>query len=354
MTSTTTKFEPNKILIVLHGSIGDVTRALPLAKLLKQGFPRANLAWSVEPAAYPLLQGNPLIDEIILFDRRRWWKSFVPFLAAVRARRFDLIIDLQRHLKSGLVSWASGAPRRLGFHPDDSKEGNGFFNNLHVARCGNAVDKLDHYLKFADYLGIARGPIEWEFSLTTEEGAAVDRHLAHISNAYAVLFVGTRWPSKQWFSQQMTECAKLLRVEHGIDVLLLGAAQDRQLAQQAMVGVPKQVVDLVGRTTLREAVGLIQRAKLAIGPDTGLMHIAAAVATPVISLWGATDPIRTGPFGFADLVIRGEAPCAPCHKRQCPIGRICMQSITSAMIKEKIALVLSRDTEIDACHGRAV
>ncbi len=350
----TAKFDPRKILIVLHGSIGDVTRALPLAKLLRQGFPRAALAWSVEPAAHPLLQGNPAIDEIILFDRRRWWKSFGPFLAEIRARRFDLVLDLQRHLKSGIVSWASGAPRRLGFHPADSKEGNGFFNNLHIERCGDGIAKLDHYLKFADYLGIPRLPVEWNFLLTSDERAAVDRHLAQTSSAYAVLFVGTRWPSKQWFAKQMTECAKMLQAEHDLDVLLLGSAQDHELARQALMGASPRVVDLTGRTSLREAVGIIQRAKLAVGPDTGLMHIAAALGTPVISLWGATDPARTGPFGFADLAIQGQAPCVPCHKKDCPIGRVCMQSITNAMIAAKVAVALPRERETRLSHGNAV
>ena len=346
--------DPKKILIVLHGSIGDVTRALPLAKLLRQGFPHASLAWSVEPAAYPLLQGNPAINEIILFDRRHWWKSFGPFLAGIRARRFDLVLDLQRHLKSGIVSWASGAPRRLGFHPADSKEGNGFFNNSHIARYGDSIDKLDHYLKFADYLAIPRAPLEWNFSLTSDEWAAVDRHLAQTSSPYAVLFVGTRWPSKQWFSQQIAECAKLLQVEYNLDVLLLGGAADRELARQAMVSVSHRVINLAGRTTLREAVGIIQRAKLAVGPDTGLMHIAAAVGTPVISLWGATDPNHTGPFGFAELAIRGRAPCVPCHQKNCPIGRVCMQSISVTMIGAKVVLALGHEPGVRVSHGRAI
>jgi len=350
----TAKFDPRKILIVLHGSIGDVTRALPLAKLVRQGFPRASLAWSVEPAAYPLLRGNPAIDEIILFDRNHWWRSFIPFLAAVRARRFDLVLDLQRHLKSGIVSWVSGAPQRLGFHPADSKEGNGYFNNLHIARCGDGIAKLDHYLKFAEYLGIPRAPVEWDFALTSEEMASVDRHLAQTSSAYAVLFVGTRWPSKQWFAKQITECAKMLQAEHDLDVLLLGGAQDRKLAQQALAGATSRVVDLTGRTSLREAVGIIQRAKLAVGPDTGLMHIAAAVGTPVISLWGATDPARTGPFRFGDLAIRGQAPCVPCHKKDCPIGRVCMQSITNTMITAKVSVALPRERGTWLRHGNVI
>jgi lipopolysaccharide heptosyltransferase II len=354
MAAAQPSIEPKKILIVLHGSIGDVTRALPLAPLLRRGFPHASLAWSVEPSAYPLLQGNPAIDEIILFKRATWWKSFAPFLAEVRAGGFDLVLDLQRHLKSGIVSRASGAPRRLGFHPSDSKEGNGFFNNLHIEQYGESINKLEHYLKFADYLGIPRAPVKWEFNLTAAEWAAIEHHLARTANPFAVLFAGTRWPSKQWFPKQIAECATMLPRQFGLDVILLGANEDRELARDAMVGGADRIVDLVGKTTLREAVGIIQKAKLAVGPDTGLMHIAAAVGTPVISLWGATDPGRTGPYGFADLAIRGQAPCVPCKKRQCPIGRVCMQSIGTATIAAKATAALGRDIGIRAGHGSVV
>src|SRR5687767_5711279 len=120
---------PRKILIVLHGSIGDVTRALSLPGMLREAFPQAFLAWSVEPACYPLLQGNPAIDRILLFDRKNWWRSAAPFLAGVRAHGFDLTLDLQRLLRSGVISWWSGARRRVGFHRLDSKEGNWIFNN---------------------------------------------------------------------------------------------------------------------------------------------------------------------------------------------------------------------------------
>ncbi len=120
--------DPKKVLIILHGSIGDVTRAIPLANLIRRSFPKATLAWAVEPLASPLLEHHPAVDEVILFDRRHWWKSFGPFLRRIRSERFDLVLDLQRHLKSGLVSWWSGAPYRLGFHRHDTKEFNWIFN----------------------------------------------------------------------------------------------------------------------------------------------------------------------------------------------------------------------------------
>ena len=333
------KIAAQRILLVLHGSIGDVTRALPLAELLRAGYPSAFIAWSVEPAAAPLLEGNSAVDEVILFDRRRWWKSFGAFLKRIRRHNFDLVLDLQRHLKSGVISRCSGAPHRLGFHRTDAKEGNWLFNNLFIEPCGNNIAKLDHYLKFAAFLGLSPTPLRWDFALTEAEGQAVDGHLTAIESPFAVLFVGTRWESKNWFADQIAACANLLRRDHRLGVVLLGGANDRQLAEQSLALSEPGVVNLAGSTTLREAIGIIARAKVAIGPDTGLMHIAAALSVPVISLWGATEPVRTGPYGFASLAIKGEAPCSPCYSKHCQIGRQCMRSITIDSIVAKLNLL---------------
>jgi len=351
MGTGTSNADPKKILIVLHGSIGDVIRALPLAKLLRKGFPKAYLAWSVEPAARPLLEGCPELDEIILFDRGRSWRAWWPFLVKIRSRRFDLVLDLQRHLKSGVISRYSGAPQRIGFHRSDSKEFNWLFNNQRIERFGESISKLDHYLKFADYLGIDRSPVGWEFVVTAEEKVAVAEHLSPVRRRFAVLFVGTRWPSKQWFPAQIAECARWLQAEQQLDVVLLGAKEDQTIAREAMALASGPVIDLVGRTSLREALGIIERADVAVGPDTGLMHIAAAVGTPVVSLWGATDPQRTGPYGFSELAIQGQAPCVPCRRRQCAIGRICMQSITKEQIVAKVEQALRGGPAGEVTYG---
>ena len=334
------KIDAERILLVLHGSIGDVTRALPLVGLLRAGYPKAFIAWSVEPAAAPLLEGNPAIDEVILFDRRQWWKSFGGFLRQIRRREFDLVLDLQRHLKSGLISRSSGASHRLGFHRADAKECNWLFNNLFIDRCGNDISKLDHYLKFADFLGLPNAPLRWDFTLSDVELIQVDRYLLDIAGPFAVLFLATRWESKNWFADQIAACADLLRREHRLAVVLLGSANDRQLAAQTLAMANPGVVDLTGRTSLREAIGVIARAKLAVGPDTGLMHIAAALNVPVISLWGATDPARTGPYGFHSLAIKGVAPCSPCYRKHCSIGRLCMRSIATDEIGAKLQRVI--------------
>ncbi|MFQ5682102.1 MAG: glycosyltransferase family 9 protein [Candidatus Binatia bacterium] len=338
---------PTRVLIVLHGSIGDVTRALPLANLIRRGYPKARLTWAVESAAYPLIENHRSVDEVILFKRGQWWKHFVPFLQRIRSKRFDLVLDLQRHLKSGLISWVSGARYRLGFHRHDTKEFNWVFNNRYIDAAGNGIPKLTHYLKFAEFLGIEPYPIEWGFRLTPEEDASVQRIVGRIERGFAVFFVGSRWESKRWFPVQAARCAAEIQKRYGLAVILLGGKEDGAFGKEVENSPLLRVSNQVGQTTLREAVGILSRAEVVVGPDTGLMHISAAVGTPVVSLWGATNPLRTGPYGYQDLVVRGKASCSPCYLRRCPIGRLCMQSIDIEEVIRKVDTVLSQKRQVN-------
>ena len=224
--------DPRNILIVLHGSIGDVTRALPLANLIRRAYPRATLTWAIEPPAFPLVEHHPAVNHILLFNRSYWWKSLGPFLKEIRSKRFDLVLDLQRHLKSGLISWWSGAPFRLGFHRQDAKEFNWFFNNRHIPETGNGISKLSHYLKFAEFLGIERNPIEWGLRLLPHEEAGVERMLQDVGDSFAVFFVGARWESKRWFPGATAKAAAEMRRRYGLDVVLIGGKEDVDFAQE--------------------------------------------------------------------------------------------------------------------------
>ncbi|HWP56349.1 MAG TPA: lipopolysaccharide heptosyltransferase II [Candidatus Acidoferrales bacterium] len=334
------EIDAKKILIILQGSVGDVVRAIPLANLLREAYPKARIAWAIEAAAFPLIEGHPAIDQPIVFDRKRWWRTLPPFLRRIREEKFDLVLDLQRILKSGLVSWWSGAAVRVGFHRSEAKEGNWIFNNHRIAAAGQSVSKLEHYLKFADYLGVPTRPIRWQLSLAPAEERRVDQLLGGRSGRFAAYFVGSRWESKLWFPAETAACADEIERRYGLAAVLLGSAADAEFARRVAGAASGPTVNLVGETSLREAVGVLRRARVAVGPDTGLMHVAAAVGTPVVSLWGATSPERTGPYGFQDLVVRGKAPCAPCYLRRCPIGRACMRSIDIAEIVAKVGKAL--------------
>lgn len=329
-----------KILIILHGSIGDVARGVPVANAIRRACPEAMITWAVEPAALPVIEHHPAIDEILVFQRRRWWRHLRAFLAEIRRRRFDIVLDLQRHLKSGLISWWSGAPVRVGFHRQNCKEANWLFNTHTIPAAGKDDPKWRQYIAFVEFLGIDPAPVEWNFRFTEEEHEQVGARLSSLPGDYAVFFVGSRWESKQWFPAETAACAARVLEQHGLSIVLLGGAADRPFARAVEAEQQCRLTNWVGMLSLRETMLVLAKATVAVGPDTGPMHLCAALRTPVVSLWGATSPRRTGPFGYDHLIVRGAADCAPCYRRRCPIGRKCMQSITVDDVQAKVNLAL--------------
>jgi lipopolysaccharide heptosyltransferase II len=329
-----------RILIVLLGAIGDVTRALPLANRLRAGYPRAHIAWAVEPAAAPVLANHPALDDRLVFERRGGATTFLAFLRRVRRERFDLVLDLQRHAKSGLVSAASRAPVRVGFHRHNAKELNWLWNTHTIEPVEPRGWKLDQYLRFADFLELPPSVPRFDLTLTEEEQASVTRLLASRTRPFAALFLGSNWESRLWFAER---CAGVVDglAERGLDAVLIGGADVRELAAETVRRSTLPPLDLSARTSLRESYGVLARARVAIGPDSGPMHLAAAAGTPVVSLWGATTPARSAPFGSEHLVLVGRVPCAPCYLRRCPIGRQCMLDISVARVMAQVTRALA-------------
>ena len=305
-----------RILIVLLGAIGDVVRALPLANRLRAGYPRAQIAWAVEPRAAPLLEHHPALDARLVFERSGGATAFWRFLRRVRAQGFDLALDLQRHAKSGLVSFASAAPIRIGFDRRNAKELNWLWNTHRIERVEPRGWKLEQYLRFGALLELPESPIAFDITLTAAEETRVTALLAPLARPFAAFFVGSTWESRLWFPKGFAAVADALDAL-GLDAVLLG-----------------------GSDASASASATSARARVAVGPDSGPMHLAAAAGTPVVSLWGATTPARSAPYGSEDLVLVGRVACAPCYLRQCPIGRQCMEAITPARVLAQVARVL--------------
>jgi lipopolysaccharide heptosyltransferase II len=335
--------EPERILVVLLGAIGDVIRAMPLVSRLRRGFARAHITWAVEPTAAPLLERHPAIDERLIFRRNLGARAFLGFLAEVRRRRFDLTLDLQRHLKSGVVSRVSGAPVRLGFHRSNAKEANWLFNTASIRPQEHWSSKLRQYLAFADRLGLPGGPIEFGFSLDPEETSRVEELVGAIPRPFVAAFVGSTWESRWWFPDRTADVVRSLARRFGLGAVLLGASErEREFAAEVERRAPQEAWNLAGRTSLRDLIGILGRARAAFGPDCGPMHLAAAVGTPVVSLWGATSPVRSAPYGSEDLALVGHLACQPCYLRRCPIERLCMRQIDPAAVLSAVERALER------------
>src|SRR6266404_1601101 len=330
-----------RILIVLLGAIGDVTRALPLAMRLRAAYPQARIAWAVEPAAAPLLEEHPALDERLVFARAGGAATFLRFLRRVRAGRFDLVVDLQRHLKSGFVSVASRAPVRIGFHRRNSKELNWLFNTHTIAPVDERGWKLEQYERFAALLELPEEAPRFGITLRSDEEARVDALIAPLGRPFAAFVAASTWESRLWFPEGFAAVGDALDAR-GMDTVILGGADARPIAAATAALARRPPLDLSGQTSLREVYGVLARARLAIGPDSGPMHLAAAAGTPVVSLWGATTPARSAPFRSEDFVLVGRVPCAPCYRRRCPIGRQCMQAITPARVLAQVSRILER------------
>jgi lipopolysaccharide heptosyltransferase II len=346
-----TPFNPQRILIVLLGAIGDVTRALPLLTRLRRAYPDAYIAWAVEPAAAPLLEAHPALDAVLLYQRTTGFRAFPSFLRAVRRGKFDFVLDLQRHAKSGLVSWWSRAPVRLGFHRTNTKEGNWLVKTHVIDPIPDFSLKLGQYLQFADALQLPKSEVRFDLRLRAEEEQQVEALLTNTRRPFAAFFLGSRWPSRFWFVQATAEVARTLISDYGMAVVLLGGPSEVPFAQELTEAVDVGMTNLTGHTSLRDLIGIFARARFAMGPDSGPMHIAAATGIPVISLWGATSPIRSAPWGSTEFVLQGKTACSPCYVRRCPIGRRCMQRITPGQVLAVIRTVLERKGD---CEEKAV
>jgi len=329
--------EPRRVLIVLMGAIGDVVRALPLAGRIRRAWPHSHIVWAVETKSAPILRGHPWIDELVVYDRANAPWSLAPFLLRVGRGRFDLAIDLQRHLKSGVTSFISGAADRIGFNCVNSKEFNHLFSTRQIEAQPNLRLKLMQYQAFGDALGLPQSPIAFGLQATADEHCRVESLLPHAPNPILGVILGSSWPSRTYFPKAIAEVIRLLaKAANGAPALfpaLIGGPDDTSLVKEVVANLDGLgYANLTGKTELRELVAVFERCAVAFGPDSGPMHIAAAVGCPIVSIWGATAAERSAPWGFADLAIKAEIPCYGCYLRQCPINRECLHRISPAQI----------------------
>ncbi|MCC6933854.1 MAG: glycosyltransferase family 9 protein [Deltaproteobacteria bacterium] len=338
---------PKRILIVLHGAIGDVCRGLSLACRIKAAWPDTYLAWAVESKSKDLVINHPAIDRVIVFNRPDGFPAYLRFVQELRSQHFDLVLDLQRHFKSGVTGFLSGARRRIGFNRHNAKEFNWLFSNQQIKAVENFSAKIEHYHLFGDLLGIHRQE-PYVFGLTPDESAQTEMYKTIVQiageqgveiltneNLYALL-LGSSWPSRFWQDSSYVEVVNQLFHERGAKALLIGGKAEQRVAanifKQTAAG---SAVDLTCKTKLNELGAVFGHCRFAAGSDCGPMHIAAAVATPVISFFGSTSEKRSAPYGSEHLVLNARVKCAPCYKRECPgMGMICMKNISSGMVLE--------------------
>jgi heptosyltransferase I len=309
---------PQRILIIKPSAIGDVVHTLPILNLLRKKFADSHITWLVTPQCAGLLEEHPLLDEVLLFERRRFgagWRDpkavagILHFARELRARNFDLVLDLQGLFRSGWMAWQTGAPIRVGFA--NAREFAWAFYTHRVPIETTEQHAIERYLTLIESVGCARGPVEFRFNTDEKVRGTVNAMLRGLER-FAVLLPGTNWTTKRWPIEKFAAAAESIRGQFNLRIVTAGGPDDVALSKQ----IPADL-DLTGKTTLRELVALLERASLVIANDSGPMHIAAALGRPLVAPFGPTNPIRTGPYSRQESVIRFDIPCSPCYSREC-------------------------------------
>lgn len=313
------------ILLIKPGAIGDLLQLTPVIRALKERLPHARITVLVaNSASVDLFRYNPLVNETLIFDKRgthRSWQAFGQLWTELRRRRFDLVINFQRsNLKAWLLVAASFPCQILIYHRSPETGFHAVRNHLQaVAPLGIDPDSLDLHLEL--YLG--REDEFWAADLLERQGLA-DRQLVALN-------LGASHPVNRWPVEKFAELGGRLAQMPGVTVLLVGGTLDRDLADTVVTRLATQVIDLVGHTSLLQLGAVLRKCSVMVSGDTGPMHLATAVGTRVIALFGAADPGRTGPVGSGNRVIQAEGlACVPCKSRTCRAEQYmkCMDSIS--------------------------
>jgi heptosyltransferase I len=343
-----------RICLVLQSGIGDVVHGLPLVNALKRDDPGCRISWIVQRAPAPLLFHHPAVDDIILFDRRRGWREVRELWRQLRSRAFDVVLNCGIYFKSAVPTLLARAPHKIGFGPDRAFD-------LVWLSATQTVDprsprhRQDMYLELVEFLGIDPNPLEWRITLTEDERARQAEFFTTLSAKRVVGLVTTSaMASKNWPVDRFAELATALQRDYGLGVILLGGpgAKEQERARRILEASETRPVWALG-PDLRWLVSLLAACDLAIAPDTGPLHIARALRTPVIGLYGHTNPRLSGPYrAFEDLVVDRYNYDAPGMPYTGPVeslhparpgdrpGR--MQHIRVVDVIEKVELALRR------------
>lgn len=334
------------ICIIMLSAIGDAVHVLPVANAIKRAAPNSRITWVIQPVPHILVCDHPAIDDFVIFRRRRGLAVLGDYratLTELRRQRFDLLINLQVYLKAGLLTAGARAEVKLGFDRARARDMNWLFTTNRISpRQPQHVQ--DQYFEFIEYLDVSPQPVEWRIELSESERAAQKQFYEGAARPTCAVVVGTSKPKKNWAPERYARLLEIIEGDFGYRTVLVGgpSAVETAAAAEVMRLTSARPLNQLG-DDLRRLVYLLDGADVLVSPDTGPLHIARALDTPVIGLYGHTNPKRTGPYRkYTDLVVDGYA----LHPGEdYPISmeyRDGMGRITVEMVAEKFELALRR------------
>lgn len=337
---------PREICIVMLSAIGDAVHVLPVANALRRAWPDSRITWVIQPVAHQLVRDHEAIDDFIIFERRRGLKGlrgFRDIARTLKGRHFDLLIGLQVYLKAGVITAMTSADVKLGFDTARARDGQWLFTNRRIpAHAPQHVQ--DQYFEFLHFLGVEEAPVEWRLTFSEAERERQAAFFRTMERPVCAVVVSTSKREKNWDADGYARVLEEVESTYGMTPVLVGGPSpvERAIANAVLGATTATVIDELG-DDLRRLAWILEGSALLISPDTGPLHIGRALGTPVVGLFGHTNPKRSGPYGVGpDLIVDGYANFPGEEYPIMSAYRDGMKRITVDHVLEKVSLAVER------------
>ncbi|HLW66283.1 MAG TPA: glycosyltransferase family 9 protein [Gemmataceae bacterium] len=326
--------EARNIAFVKPSALGDIVHSLPVLHALRLRFPQAKITWVVNQTYASLLEGHRELNEVLAFDRKNGLRTFPALARELYRRKFDLVIDLQGLLRTGLMTAATRAPRRVGLQT--AREGARFSYTdvlpipLFSGGPGGSPAKrhaVDRYWVVAEALGV--GHLDKCFILPISDCARswAAQRLANAPRPWLAISPGSRWPTKRWPPEHFAAVARRAQTNFGGTAILVGSTDERGVSHAVSQAIAESKRDLSGKTTLPQLAALLSLADVVLANDSGPLHLAAALGRPVVAPYTCTEVGLHGPYGQFHHAVPTSVWCAGSYRKRC--GRLeCMHELT--------------------------
>jgi lipopolysaccharide heptosyltransferase II len=338
---------PRRVCLIKPSSLGDVVHATPVFQALRALWPTSQFTWVVNRGLEGLLEGLPGLDRVLIFDRRAAGRGlggavcFLRFLAELRKQEFDLAIDLQGLLRSGLMALSTGAAVRVGLA--EAREGARHFYTHRVPSNREQPHAVDRLMSVARFLGAPEQEPRFAVACPEADRLCVEHQLAGLARPRLVLNLGARWPTKRWPPESFAQIAIQAFQQLKASIIVVGAPEDsaaRDAFKHALGDLP--FLDLCGATTLPQLAAVSRVCDLFLSNDTGPMHVAAASGARVLGVFTCTSPEKTGPYGARASVVRSKIWCAGSLLKTCSRME-CMSELRPQRVWNEVKRLLAID-----------
>ena len=322
--------------ILIRGTnwIGDAVMTIPAVNAVRNAFPQARISLLAKPWLAEVYRLCPSLDEIILFHdpgSHAGMMGKIRLANELKTRKFAAAILLQNAIEAAIITWWAGIPIRAGYNSD----GRGLLLTHSVQRTEaiRKVHQIEYYLEMVKSLGCPSAGTD----VRLRPGQEYDALAEKLFDAHGIgregMLIGvapgaTYGPAKRWYSDRFAAVADRLMDEFSARIILFGSKDDRESADHVQGHSHYPLINLAGKTNLKEAVAVMARCSLFISNDSGLMHVAGALNIPTVAIFGSTNPVATAPVGDKSVVIYKGASCSPCLKETCPTDYRCMDMIS--------------------------